>query len=457
MNKKASVTLLIITLLGTGLFFSSTRDASALVPAIHTRVSVNNTGNGQGGNGFTPGGTGGLHEISANGRFVVFGSFASNLVAGDTNGKQDIFVRDIEAATTTRVSVSASGVQANDSSGLAHDHGVAISQTGRYIAFTSAATNLIDGSVISGGHPQIYLRDTKTNSVKLVTRKIDGTIGNGHAIVQAVSNDGRFVLWTGDKNTNLVNQGSSVAGAKHVYLADLAGGSFTLLAPTDGATIGTNEHTGGMSCDGSFIIMTTEDQLTPDDTDLASDVYLIDLRNGFDIRNITLASSMSADRASISCNGNYIGFRSADHVFDSAISSSNTVLHQYLYDRLDNSYSVIDINGTTPSNRDVRGQAGIDDRGNVAFGALMNISGTDRVQTFLKQKGNMNLELLSQNSYGGPSMPGTNGKASISSDGKKAVYSVSNNANSLFSPHYSSISTYDSNGYGDIVMSLTGL
>ena len=80
--------------------------------------------------------------VSADGRIVAFRSSASNLVSGDTNGVSDIFVRDRSNAVTTRVSVNDSGVQAN----LASDIGpISISQDGRYIGFTSNASNLVDG------------------------------------------------------------------------------------------------------------------------------------------------------------------------------------------------------------------------------------------------------------------------------------------------------------------------
>src|SRR5436309_3330543 len=73
--------------------------------------------------------------ISADNRYVAFVSHASNLVGGDTNGRDDVFVRDLRAGITSRVSVSWSGAQANASS-----FDVAISEHGQYVAFTSTAT-----------------------------------------------------------------------------------------------------------------------------------------------------------------------------------------------------------------------------------------------------------------------------------------------------------------------------
>ena len=81
-------------------------------------------------------------RISADGRFVVFTSLASNLVAGDTNGVADVFERDLTTGQTTRVSVSAGGVQGNDASGGAAS---GISADGGTISFSSAASNLVAG------------------------------------------------------------------------------------------------------------------------------------------------------------------------------------------------------------------------------------------------------------------------------------------------------------------------
>src|SRR5438477_435698 len=79
-------------------------------------------------------------SISADGRFVAFMSSASNLVAGDTNGSDDIFVRDRQSGTTERMSVATGGAQGNNSSYLP-----SISADGRFVAFASTAFNLVAG------------------------------------------------------------------------------------------------------------------------------------------------------------------------------------------------------------------------------------------------------------------------------------------------------------------------
>lgn len=464
-NLLMSISAVALVIVGAGASFIFDRNVDAVTPAIHTRVSVNNTGNGQGGNNFTPGGTGDTSRLSANGRYAVFPSFASNLVSGDTNNKQDIFLRDLEMNTTVRVSVSASNVQANDSSGLGNTSGVAISQTGRYVAFTSLASNLIDGTTVGGGYQQVYLKDVKSNTLTVVTQKADGTLGNAaYAFAISVSNDGRFVLFGGGKNTNLSNQGS-LSGGGHLYLADMKDRTFKVLTPKDGASISEySEPAAQMSCDGSLVIASTSSQLTDDDTDLASDVYLFDIRNGLTIKNLTKSSNIDAKNPSISCNGDYVTFESTDSVFDTVVPSTNTLSHLYMYDRISESYSIVDITATgVLSSGDSYGLTGIDDQGNVAFsGSNVAVGlGSTRTQIFLKHKGSGSLELITRNAYSNSAATqATYRRASISSDGKKVVYAVGNLANSLFAPASASgddYHPYDTNGYGDVIMSLTGL
>jgi Tol biopolymer transport system component len=99
-----------------------------------TRVSVGSAG-------AVPNSDSAFPSISANGRFVTFLSLASNLVGGDTNHRADVFVRDRKRGQTTRVGVSSAGAEANDGSIWRP----AISANGRFVAFSSLASNLVGG------------------------------------------------------------------------------------------------------------------------------------------------------------------------------------------------------------------------------------------------------------------------------------------------------------------------
>jgi len=141
-KNKHTFNRLLIGLTAALLFATTSANAWNNVPAGQTtRVSVSSLGiqgnSNSGGNGDNWGWDG-LNAISADGRYVAFESDSSNLVAGDTNGASDVFVRDHLTGKTTRVSVNSTGVQGNSNS-----ESSAISANGRYVAFTSDASNLV--------------------------------------------------------------------------------------------------------------------------------------------------------------------------------------------------------------------------------------------------------------------------------------------------------------------------
>ena len=149
--------------------------------------------------------------ISADARFVTFSSSASNLVAGDTNGASDVFVRDRDTGQTTRVSVASEGTQASGSVGYEVP---SISATGRYVAFSSWASNLVHGDVNS--RPDVFVHDRDTGRTTRVSVGPAGTqaIGTSNtASSPAISADGRHIAFSSNA-PNLVardtNNGTDV-------------------------------------------------------------------------------------------------------------------------------------------------------------------------------------------------------------------------------------------------------
>jgi Tol biopolymer transport system component len=146
-----------------------------------TRVSVDSAGNQA--NSRSVG-----SSISADGRFVAFHSDASNIVPGDTNGKRDIFVRDTLTNTTTRVSFDSAGNQANSES-----YYPSISADGRFVAFLSNASNIVPGD--TNNRDDIFVRDTLTNTTTRVSVDSAGNQGNRSSFGASISADGRFVAF----------------------------------------------------------------------------------------------------------------------------------------------------------------------------------------------------------------------------------------------------------------------
>jgi len=135
-----------------------------------------------------------VHSISGDGRHVVFSSGAWDLVPNDYNGLDDVFLRDRMTGVTTRVSVAASGGEANGIS-----QGTAISTNGRHVAFASGATNLVAGD--SNGHWDIFVRDLDANRTVRVSVATDGAQGDADSYSPSVSADGRYVAFISASTT----------------------------------------------------------------------------------------------------------------------------------------------------------------------------------------------------------------------------------------------------------------
>ena len=157
----------------------------------------------------TTGGVRGNNEsvggaISGNGRFVAFESDATDLVVGDNNNRRDVFLRDFQAGTTTRMSLTYNGSEANAGSG-----GAAISNDGRYVSFNSIATNLTVGYP-GGSLWDVFVRDRQVGTTEWVSVHTSGAQGDSDSLVSWISGDGRYVSFHSlatnlvDTDTNLV-------------------------------------------------------------------------------------------------------------------------------------------------------------------------------------------------------------------------------------------------------------
>jgi hypothetical protein len=197
--------------------------ALACVPAgaaTTERISVSSTGTQA--NADSPGEwgyQGWLVAFSEHGRYVAFASDASNLVKGDTNRATDIFLRDRKENTTTRLSVGSSGAQANGPS-----FGLSMTADARFIAFNSRASNLVVGDTNDMG--DIFVHDRQTRITSRVSVSSGGVQGDDYAGAEpAISDDGRFVAFTSGAN-NLVTPDRNQYD--DVFVHDRATGQTTL-------------------------------------------------------------------------------------------------------------------------------------------------------------------------------------------------------------------------------------
>jgi Tol biopolymer transport system component len=182
-------------------------------------VSVSSSGAQANGDSST--GNADSEAISADGRFVVFQSNASNLVPGDTNKSSDVFVHDGLTGKTERASVSSSGKQANGSSGDPY-----ISADGRFITFESNASNLVPGDTNKSW--DVFVHDLRTGKTQRVSVGPDGKQAKGDTWSDGISADGNFVAFD-SRATNLVPGDTN--GQGDLYLRDRLKKKTELMSP----------------------------------------------------------------------------------------------------------------------------------------------------------------------------------------------------------------------------------
>jgi len=223
-----------------------------------TRVSV---GAGGQANGLSDRGA-----VSSDAQHIVFSSAATNLVAGDSNGRTDIFVRDRDDSTTTRVNVSTEGAQAL----LGNSAGPEVSYDGRYVAFDSEASNLVSGD--TNGVSDVFVRDCVSNTTvraSVSSSEVQGTSASGSA---GISNDGRWVVFR-SLSANLVSGDSN--GMNDIFLRDLtAGTTMRMSVPDAGGEANAASTDPCLSGDGRFVtFVSAAGNLVPGDTNGVPDVF----------------------------------------------------------------------------------------------------------------------------------------------------------------------------------------
>jgi Tol biopolymer transport system component len=265
------------------------------------RVSVDSSG--AQGNGFS--GSYGI-AISADGRYVVFESRASNLVTGDTNGVGDIFLRDRLNGTTERVSVDSSGLQGN--AGSLHP---SISPDGRHVAFSSNASNLVPTDTNS--QMDVFVHDRVSGTTELVSVSTSGAQGNGTSELPSMSTDGRCVVFD-SAATNLAPLDTN--GRVDVFVRDRQIGLTTRVSRSSTGAQG-NGHSSlpCISADGHYVAFMSEaTNLVAGDTNASDDVFVSDRQTGTTERVSVGAGGVQGNghssEPSLSADGRCVAFRS---------------------------------------------------------------------------------------------------------------------------------------------------
>lgn len=245
--------------------------------------------------------------VSDDGRFVAFASDATDLVAGDTNGHTDIFVRDRADGTTERVSVNSAEEQALDGD----SERPAISGDGRYVVFRSGATNLRAGDDVIAR--ELYIRDRSAGTTEVVSFSDDEQdVGSGD--YPDISADGRYVVF---ESNSVSFPNPTELGRLDIFLRDRTAGTTELVNISDSEEQASN---GGswyptISDDGNLVAFASSaNNLSPDDAQIHSNIFLRNRSAG----TTTLVDVNSAEEQAdyqtggtgpvISANGLFVAF-----------------------------------------------------------------------------------------------------------------------------------------------------
>ncbi len=300
--------------------------------------------------------------LSSDGRYVAFSSVASNLVAGDTNGIFDVFVYDRHTGLVERVSVDSAGMQGNG-----HSHKPSLSADGRYVAFMSEANNLVPGD--AGGWDDIFVRDRQSGTTERVSIDSGGVQGNGDSRYLSISADGRYVAFQ-SYASNLV--AGDTNGSSDVFVHDRLTGTTDRVTVDSGARQGDAESFDpSISADGRFVAFRS----------LASNLVAGDMNGTFDIfvhdRQAGTTERVSVDSAGAESNGpSYDCAISADgqfatyYSFGSNLVTADTNGHDdvFVYDRQTGSTERVSVDSAgSQANADCYSHSISDDGRFVAF------------------------------------------------------------------------------------------
>jgi Tol biopolymer transport system component len=272
-----------------------------------TRVSVSSSGAQAKASSQAPEGA-----ISPDGRYVVFVSDASNLVAHDTNRADDIFVHDRVTGRTTRASVSSRGRQASGGS-----ESPALSADGRYIAFFSSASDLVRGD--TNRQSDVFVHDRRTGKTVRVSVSSAGRQANFASEEPALSADGRYVAFA-TAASNLVPHDTN--GLEDIFVRDRRTGKTTRVSVTsrERQATGSPTHTGSnaalISGDGRYVAFHSDaSNLVPGDTNRVFDIFVRDRLAG-ETSRVSVSNTGAEANAetlgwgSISADGRYVVFGS---------------------------------------------------------------------------------------------------------------------------------------------------
>lgn len=249
-------------------------------------------------------------SISADGRYVVFSSYA-RLVPGDTNSTIDIYLRDRLAGTTRRLSETPSGAGMNGYTTFPM-----ISDDGSTITFGGATSNLVPGDM--NGKVDIFAVDRVTGTTEIVSVSSAGGQGDDDSSFSVPSADGRYIVFRSWASNLVAGQHRTI----NLFVRDRLKGTTELVsAPLDGSAPSSSADSGSISADGRFVaFMSNAANLVPGDTNGKGDIFLTD-------RVLGTMQRISLSSAGVESNGtSFTPYISPDGRFVSFMSNATNLV-----------------------------------------------------------------------------------------------------------------------------------
>ncbi|MBK8283666.1 MAG: hypothetical protein IPK97_01640 [Ahniella sp.] len=290
--------------------------------------------------------------LSADGRFVLYFSQATNIIAGatDTNGPmEDVFLFDRDAGSTSLVS-RMSGAPTTTSNGpsFAGD----MSDDGRYVVFQSNGTNLVEDMLDTNGSLDVFLYDRVTQSLELISRSANnpGHTADAQSSIGSISNDGRAIVYNSYASDLVEGQVEAAIGLD-VFLHHRKTGATRLVSRAFGNPVATANgdsflaqgSRSALSSDGRYVLYTTSaTNIVPGvvDDNASFDVYLFDSELG--LSNLVSRSSGSpsvtpngsSGGSELSADGRYVLFSSSATQVAGVTNDANGFSDTFLFDRM---------------------------------------------------------------------------------------------------------------------------
>ncbi len=407
--------------------------AAGAAPGATFRVSVAGGGGQSDGRSSVP-------AISADDRYSAFNSDASNLVAGDTNFAKDVFLHDRTTSQTERVSVASSGAEGN-----ADSFSPAVSADGRFVAFYSSASNLVDGD--GNGVNDVFVRDRQSGSTARVSLVPGGAEPNGGSSSPSISADGRLVAFLSDASNLVADDTNRLRDA---FVFDRQTGATTRVSvDSAGAEANLESFTPVLSADGRFVAFTSfAFNLVVDDINEGSDVFVRDLQALTTTRVSVYEGGYEAEgdslRPAISADGRFVAFDS--DAWNLAWGDTNDVFDVFVHDRQSGVTTrvSVDDSGTQADGASIRPALSADGRYVAFYTEAANLvagdtNGASDVLIYDRQSG---AEKRVSVAGGGVEANGESLRPALSADGRVVIFE--SNASNLVSG--------DSNGFTDIFL-----